>query len=342
MPMYLSPTTSRPIVFISFASTDLPLATEFYARLQEIVGPDVNFFLAPKSIVPGRTWPSEIDWHLREAACVIIILSDAALRSSWVLFEAGVGHGRPIDVIPVALAGFNVERGRPPLSFLQTIYVATADQLNDLLYRISLAVRCEFTKRFVAADLAAIVAKASRPSPQMDTAPLLTRREIFDEASDLVTRAHPNSIIRGASSLVDNRDAPDRYMRHFNEAVRAKFLEAISIGGRMRYDIVLGIHRDGGAIPAEARAAITRRAALFRDIGAIGRLRMRESTDAWSMNLLLVNDHDAILAFPEGTRGSRLRYGIRITGIELVAPIVHWYENGLKKGTKRLKLREYV
>lgn len=335
--------SSKPIVFITYASADLAMATEFHDRLQAIVGDNVECFLAQKAIEFGKNWPSQVDRHLTEAACIIVILSDSALASSWVLFEAGVGYGRGVAVIPLAFAGFKIDRERPPLSFLHTLSITNVQQLNVALEHVATAVGRRFPKTFVVSDLTAIVAKAQRPLPKLVTAPLLTRKEIFDEAVRLVQNAHLNSVIRGVSSLVDTKDSPDRHMNRFQQALRAKFSEAIAAGGRMRYDVILGIHRNArNEIPHDAKAAIARRASGFLEIGAAGRLRMRECSDAWSMNLLLVNDHDAILAFPEGNRASRLRYGLRISGAELVAPIVHWYENGLKNGTKRIHRRDYA
>jgi len=332
---------SPPIIFVSFAGTDVLLATEFHNRLQRIVGDEVTCFLAPKSVETGDNWVTQVEKHLSGAACLVILLSDSALRSTWVLFEAGVGRGRGVDVIPLAIAGFNIDRRRPPMSFLQAVTVTTLLDLNSVLDRIGKAFQRRFAKKFVAADLAAIVGKAVWQSDNATTIPLLTRRAVFEEAARLVEKCHINSIIRGVSSLVRTKDTPDRYMRRFDEAVKKRFAAAVSEGGRIRYEVVLGIHRDAAnTLSQDSKAAIGRRARLFRDIGALSRLSMRENPDAWSMNLLLVNDSDAILAFPEGS-GSRLRCGLKITGSALVAPIGRWYENGLKKRAKILMPRDY-
>lgn len=207
--------------------------------------------------------------------------------------------------------------------------------------RVEKALGRTFSKTFVARDLAAIVDRAVRPSGNSEVTPLLTRREVFEEAAHLVERCHINSIIRGVSSLVGTKDSPDRYMRGFDEAVKKRFGVAIREGGRMRYEVVLGIHRDAtNAISKDALFAIKRRARLFREMNALSRLSMRENPDSWSMNLVLVNDSDAILAFPEGS-GTRLRCGLRISGSALVAPIGRWYENSLKKRSKVLRPDTY-
>ena len=331
---------SRPIIFVSFASADDLLATEFRNRLQRIVGDEVNCFLAPKSIDTGENWPAQIEKYLSGASCIVILVSDSALHSTWVLFEAGVGRGRGAAVIPVALAGYNIDRQQPPLSFLQTAIVSTVDDLNRVLERIEKALKSNFDKKFTPADLVAIVDKAVWQSDRSKTTPLLSRRAVFEEAAQLVRRCHINSVIRGASSLVATKDLPDQYMRLFDDAIRKKFSAAMSEGGRIRYEVVLGIHRDAGnALSRDAKTAIIRRMSVFRDIGALSRLTMRENSDAWSMNVLLVNDSDAILAFPEG--GLRLRCGLKITGSALVAPISRWYENSLKKHAKLIRRSDY-
>lgn len=120
--MARKPLLSQPIIFVSFASADVALATEFKNRLQHIVGNEVNCFLSHKSIEAGENWPAQVESHLNGAACIVLLLSETALDSTWVLFEAGIGRGRGVDVIPVALAGFSVDGKRPPLSFLAGYY----------------------------------------------------------------------------------------------------------------------------------------------------------------------------------------------------------------------------
>lgn len=331
----------RPTVFISFATIDRALATEFQQRLLPLLGYKVNCFLAPKSIEAGANWPAEVEWHLGGAACIVILLSDSAAASTWVLFEAGVGRGRGVDVIPIAFPGFDIDRNKPPLSFLQSVTVTSVDELNGVLARIGKALNRTVRKMFTTADLVAIASRAMSPRGDLKAIPLLTRRAVFEEATRLVANCHLNSTIRGVSSLVDTKDSPDKYMRRFDEAVRKQFGAAVREGGRIRYEVVLGIHRDAvSGISQDAKIAIGRRVQLFRDIGALSRLRMRENPDAWSMNLLLVNDSDAILAFPEGS-GSRLRCGLKISGSALVAPIVRWYEHSLRKRSRVLRAGDY-
>jgi hypothetical protein len=91
------------------------------------------------------------------------------------------------------------------------------------------------------------------------TIPLLTRRAVFEEAAELIKKCHVNSVVRGASSLVSTKDSPDRHMRLFDEAVKKKFGAAISEGGRIRYEVVLGIHRDAkDVLSLDVKAAIRR------------------------------------------------------------------------------------
>lgn len=333
---------SRPIVFVSFANPDKALAVEFQTRLQHIMGDEVTCFLAPKSIAPGGNWPVQVDQHLSTAACIVLLLSENALDSTWVLFEAGVGCGRGVDVIPIVLGRLRIDGQRPPLSFLQTITVTTVHDLNDVLGRIEKALERKFSSRFSALDLNALVENTVWPSGNSETTPLLTRGEVFEEAAQLVENCHINSIVRGVSSLVDTKDSLDRHMRRFDEAVIKRFRAAARAGGHIRYEVVFGIHRDAANnLSEEAKVAIRRRVQLFRDIGALSWLTMRENPDAWSMNLLLVNESDAILAFPEGS-GSRLRCGLKISGSALVAPIGRWYEKSLKKRAKVLRPTDYL
>lgn len=335
--------SSKPIVFISFATADYAMADTLCTYLERLGAGAVDFFLAPRSLRLGANWPAEIERNLSAAACVIVILSDDAIASSWVPFEAGVAYGRGVEIILIALAGFKIDRQRPPLSFLQTLTVSSATQLNEMLTRLAAAVRRKIDRTFSESDHAAIVAKAPRRSPKLDTLSLLTRPDIFREAARLIEECDINTIVRGATSLVHPKDTNDRYVKPYVEALARKCGMALKLGGHMRYDVVIGLHRNASNnIPPGARQSIAGRAQLFKDFGALPCLHMRESRDAWSMNLLLVNNDHAILGFPEGGRSSRLQYGIRISGAQLVGPMVTWYENSLKKGTKPLKSRDFL
>ncbi|MEO8383033.1 MAG: toll/interleukin-1 receptor domain-containing protein [Acidobacteriota bacterium] len=337
----MSDTPENPTIFLSFANDDRPMASELHARLQTIVGTEVVCFLSSVSIEPGSHYPSAIDGRLRAAECVVVLLSDNAMRSCWVSYEAGVGYGRGAEVIPIALAGFQVDRQKPPLLFHQAVTIGTLDQLNGVLHRIEKRLERKFTRQFSSEDHAAIAGKATRPDPQMEIKPLYSRDKVFDVAVEIVGSAPRGAVIRGFSSLVHNKDKPDHDMRRLNDAVRARFQEAKADKCGMRYEVILGIHRYRGSIPPDAKAAIARRAEQFELIDAAKSLRIYESPDAWSMNLLMVNDNDALLAFPQGVRGSRLRYGMRVKGAALVAPIVRWFEKGLKTGTRRLYRRDW-
>lgn len=334
---------SKPIVFISFATPDYAMADMLCEVLERLAGSGIDFFLAPRRLRLGTHWPAEIERNLNSAACIIVVLSEDALSSSWVPFEAGVAYGRGVDVVPLALAGFKIDRQRPPLSFLQTLTVKSADQLNEMLRRLEMAVGHKITGIINEQDHIAIIKKAPQRTPKLDTLPLLTRPDIFREATRLVEECHINSIIRGATSLVHPKDTNDKHVRPYVEALARKCGAAHKIGGHMRYDVVIGVHRDSGDnIPPGAHQAIAARARLFRDSGALPCLHMRESRDAWSMNLLLVNNEHAILGYPEGGRSSRLQYGVRISGSQIVEPMVKWYEQSLKKGTKALKSRDFL
>jgi len=337
----MSDVLESPTIFLSFASDDLPMASELHARLQTIVGTEVVCFLSSVSIEPGSVYPGAIDRCLRAAECVVVLLSDNAMRSCWVSYEAGVGYGRGAEVIPIALAGFRVDRQKPPLLFHQAVTIETLDQLNGVLHRIEKRLERKFTREFSSEDHAAIAGKATRPDPQMEIKPLYTRDRVFDAAVEIVESAPLGAVIRGFSSLVHNKDKPDLDVRRFNDAMTARFLEAKARKYEMSYEVILGIHRYRGRIPLDSKAAIARRADRFESIGAAKSLRIYESPDVWSMNLLMVNDHDALLAFPQGVHGSRLRYGMRVQGAALVAPIVRWYEKGLKTGTRRLYRRDW-
>lgn len=319
------------------------MANALCQRLDDISQGQIKFFLAPRTISPGVSWPIALERHLRSTKCAIVLLSDTAVKSPWVLFEAGVAYGRKVPVIPVALAGFRIDQQKPPLAFLHGIDVSSADDLNHLLDRVAKYVRRSLVRRFTPVDYSAIVAYAPRRIPELQTLPLLTRPDIFREATRLVEECGINARIRGATSLADPADGDDEYVRPYLLALARKCSAAAKIGGHMSYHVTLALRRDGrGRIKAPMRKAIRDRRAMFVDAGAGDRLRLFEMRQEWSMNILLIDREHAIIGFPQDSSSQKLEYGLRVSGAPLVSPMVDWYDTCVEDPTAEISLAKFT
>jgi formylglycine-generating enzyme required for sulfatase activity len=104
-------------IFISYARQDLDWVSKLAAHLAA-AGWSVWW---DSKIPAGRTFRQVIDEALEAARCVVVVWSEKALASDWVLEEADEGRKRRI-LVPVLK-----ERVRPPLGFRQ---VQAADLTN--------------------------------------------------------------------------------------------------------------------------------------------------------------------------------------------------------------------
>jgi TIR domain len=330
---------AKPVVFVSFASADFELANALCQRLDDIGQGEVNFFLAPRKIRHGTSWPLAIERHLRRARCAIVLLSDTAAKSPWVLFETGVAYGRKVPVIPIGIAGFRIDEQKPPLSFIHGINVSSAEDLNNLIDRVSKYVGRKLPGRFTPIDHAAIVACAPRRVPELQTLPLLTRPAIFQESTRLVLECGINSRVRAATSLADPADANDEYVRPYLLALARKCSESVQMGGHMTYHVALSLGRSSdGKFPDNARKAIIDRIAMFTGVGAGDRLKLFEMSSEWSMNILLIDREHAIIGFPQDSSSTKLEYGLRVSGASLVDPMVDWYIECIERPAAEIRM----
>lgn len=113
-------------VFISYSSEDENIAQELAAALTEL---GVKNFLDKKDIAPGEDINKKIKKELSECSAVIVIVSPATARSSWVPFEIGHAMAKQKKILPF-LTHQSLEDGLP--SYLRAIkYVTSIEAIKD-------------------------------------------------------------------------------------------------------------------------------------------------------------------------------------------------------------------
>ena len=103
----------EPLVFISYASPDVPLAGDVAARLK---GEGISCFFAPADILAGW-WPRTLVDRIHGCRVMLLILSGSSNRSEHVYRE-------------VALAAYHRKQ-------LVTFQIFQEDPLNELEYFLS-------------------------------------------------------------------------------------------------------------------------------------------------------------------------------------------------------------
>ena len=107
-------------IFISYARADRPRI----ARLAQALEHDGWSVWWDREIPPGRSFDEVIEEALAQARCVIVVWSEASVRSEWVKTEAAEAAGRHV-LVPILADG-----ARIPLEF-RRIQAAVFDRWDD-------------------------------------------------------------------------------------------------------------------------------------------------------------------------------------------------------------------
>lgn len=141
----------------------------------------------------------------------------------------------------------------------------------------------------------------------------------------------------------DPTEYEDEDFRGYLRALAEKCGAAARAGDRMTYHAVIGITREpDGSIPIALRNAIAYRVRVFKDHGALAKLKLFEVTQRWSMNLLFLNRSYVVFGFPEDIKVPRLQHGFRMSGVEFVSPLVDWYNECAQRSATPLPVEQFL
>jgi hypothetical protein len=112
-------------IFVSYAKTDRSLASKLVAVL-EAEGWSVWW---DTSLAVGDDFRNEIMTELGRARAVIVIWTDASIKSDWVRSEGGRAQADR-KLIPVKLAHLNYKDLPPPFDVLHTENLGEADKVR--------------------------------------------------------------------------------------------------------------------------------------------------------------------------------------------------------------------
>ncbi len=89
--------TQKDTVFISYSSAELEIADKIRRTLESN---GISCWMAPESIPAGSDYAKEIPRAINACKAFLLVLSDAAQRSSWVPKEVGLAIGKRKTVVP--------------------------------------------------------------------------------------------------------------------------------------------------------------------------------------------------------------------------------------------------
>jgi hypothetical protein len=85
------------------------------------------------TIQGGKPWFAEIGTAVSTATAVLVIVTPDSVDQRWLNFEAGIGIGCGIPVMPLLMRGFTKERFMPPLNQLQARDLANRDDFDGMI-----------------------------------------------------------------------------------------------------------------------------------------------------------------------------------------------------------------
>jgi TIR domain len=86
-------------IFISYSKKNKDYAYKIYDALLS----DGHLVWIDTKIEEGRKWRPQIDHALKESKRFVVLISDDAIGSEWVIHETSMAYGRDLDIIPVKI-----------------------------------------------------------------------------------------------------------------------------------------------------------------------------------------------------------------------------------------------
>jgi hypothetical protein len=139
--------TEKPVIFISHASTDKPVAHVIKQEIEIVFGDNVEVFVSslPGSIEPGSDWLKQIQKKLDDASIVIVLITPISIHRPWIWFEIGASWMKMIEkkrkIYPLCAPEIELNSLPEPLSRLQALSLGKAEDIKLLFKSLYDAMR---------------------------------------------------------------------------------------------------------------------------------------------------------------------------------------------------------
>lgn len=334
--------TSRLSVFISYVHHDLPVAEELRSWLSRVGGTSFDVFLAADegSLPLGSWWFPEINAALRDANLLLVIVSPAALFSQWVAFESGVVSGQGKPVIPVLLPTVESDDLAEPLRQRQLIQLNSPRDLERVVKCLNEALGTRRRAVDSSSAFRRLMAAARRLTQSRAVAAsfLASRKDLYSDIIDIVTKSPQPVVIRATSTHRTNIGDDAIYQRYL-DAVARKCAASASTGGSGEYTLVMSFRPTAKRTPPQdRRKAIANRCEQFKKYAALDCVNILQIDQQWSLDLLTINDDYALIGFPAENEHRNLRNAIRITDHDFVRTINRWFDRCVLPRARQIDL----
>lgn len=129
--------TEKPVIFISHASTDKPVANILKQEMEVVFGDAVEVFVSslPGSIEPGSDWLRAIQRKLDDATIVVVLITPISIHRPWIWFEIGASWLKMIEkkrkIYPLCAPEIELGSLPEPLSRLQALSLGKTDDIKE-------------------------------------------------------------------------------------------------------------------------------------------------------------------------------------------------------------------
>ena len=130
---------SKPVLFLSHASSDEPIAKVLQDALQEVFAGGVGIFVSsvPGNIRPGDPWFERIHEALQTSSAAAVLVTPTSMQRPWVWFEIGALWERrergDVRMYPLCVREVPKADLPEPLRRLQALSLGEPDDVSEFL-----------------------------------------------------------------------------------------------------------------------------------------------------------------------------------------------------------------
>ena len=128
----------KPILFISHITEERDFALALKDVFKDIYGEQLSVFVSSSktNIDLGDNWIEKVNYNLENMSMMIVLCSKESYKRNWINYEAGVGIGKNILVIPVIYGNLTIKELGLPLNQWEILKFEDSIFLEKIVIKI--------------------------------------------------------------------------------------------------------------------------------------------------------------------------------------------------------------
>lgn len=128
----------KPILFISHITEERGFALALQEVLNDIYRNQLDIFVSSSktNIDLGDNWIEKVNYNLENMSMMIVLCSKESYNRNWINYEAGVGIGKNILVIPVIYGNLTIKELGLPLNQWELLKFEDSTFLEKIVIKI--------------------------------------------------------------------------------------------------------------------------------------------------------------------------------------------------------------